>query len=149
LSGLVSGNILSQGNAVIKIDFDRKISAVDPNIYSAFVEPIRTVVYGTIYDPSSPLADVTAVLNEADKVLVVNVVNRHETNAIPTNITMQTGTFTGTAMVSELNGKDLTARSTKTEPAVTVSTREVKFTGNNLNYSFAAHSLNRIEIPIK
>jgi len=57
LSGLISGNLLAQNPAVIKIDFDRTISAVDPNIYSAFVEPIRTVVYGTIYDPASPLAD--------------------------------------------------------------------------------------------
>lgn len=57
LSGLISGNLLSQEPAAIKIDFDRKISAIDPNIYSAFVEPIRTVVYGTIYDPSSSLAD--------------------------------------------------------------------------------------------
>ena len=57
LSGLFYGNIMSQEPAVIKIDFDRKISAIDPNIYSAFVEPIRTVVYGTIYDPASPLSD--------------------------------------------------------------------------------------------
>jgi len=56
-SGILSGNLLAQNPAVIKIDFDRTISPVDPNIYSAFVEPIRTVVYGTIYDPSSPLAD--------------------------------------------------------------------------------------------
>jgi alpha-N-arabinofuranosidase len=96
-----------------------------------------------------PYLDVTAVLNEAARVLVVNVVNRHETNAIATNITIQTGTFTGIAKVSELNGKNLTTRSTKTEPAVTVSTREVKFTGNNINYSFPAHSLTQIEIPVK
>jgi len=96
-----------------------------------------------------PYLDVTAVLNEAAKVLVVNVVNRHETNAIQTNITLQTGTFTGTAKVSELNGKNLTARSTKTEPAVTVSTKEVKFTGNSINYSFGAHSLTQIEIPVR
>ena len=30
-----------------------------------------------------PYLDVTAVLNDSAKVLVVNVVNRHETNAIP------------------------------------------------------------------
>ena len=57
LSGLMSGNLMSQQPAVIKIDFDRKIGEVDPNIYGAFVEPIRTVVYGSIYDPKSPLAD--------------------------------------------------------------------------------------------
>jgi alpha-N-arabinofuranosidase len=96
-----------------------------------------------------PYLDVTAVLNETGKVLVVNVVNRHETNAIPANITIQTGTFTGTAKVSELNGKNLTARSTKTEPAVTVSTKEIKFTGNSINYSFGAHSLTQIEIPVR
>jgi alpha-N-arabinofuranosidase len=96
-----------------------------------------------------PYLDVTAVLNEAGKVLVINVINRHETNAIPANITIQTGALTGTARVSELNGKDLTARSTKAEPAVTISTREVKFTGNIINYSFAAHSLTQIEIPVK
>jgi hypothetical protein len=37
-----------QESAVIKID---------PNIYGAFVEPKYTVVYGSIYYPSSPLAD--------------------------------------------------------------------------------------------
>jgi len=49
--------LLSQETAVIKIDFDRKIGAVDRNINGAFVEPIHTVVYGSIYYPSSPLAD--------------------------------------------------------------------------------------------
>ena len=52
-----SGIMSAQVPAVIKIDFDRTIDLVDPNIYSAFVEPIRTVVYGNIYDPESPFAD--------------------------------------------------------------------------------------------
>src|ERR1051325_7053493 len=60
LAGLMTGNLRSQPaqqTAIIKIDLDRQIGKVDPNIYGAFVEPIRTVVYGTIYDPKSPLAD--------------------------------------------------------------------------------------------
>ncbi len=57
LCGLMAANIRAQSSAVIKIDLDRKISKIDPNIYGAFVEPIRTVVYGSIYDPKSPLAD--------------------------------------------------------------------------------------------
>ncbi len=57
LSCLVSGKLLSQSNAVIKVDFDRKVGIIDPNIYGAFVEPIRNVVYGSIYDPASPFAD--------------------------------------------------------------------------------------------
>jgi alpha-N-arabinofuranosidase len=62
---------------------------------------------------------------------------------------MQTGDFTGTASVTELNGKSLTARSTKTEPAVTVSSKEIKFKGNMVNYSFPAHSFTQLQIPVK
>jgi len=54
---LFAGKLSAQESAVIKIDFDRKIDQVDPNIYSAFVEPIHTVVYGSIYDPESPFSD--------------------------------------------------------------------------------------------
>ena len=56
-SNLIAGKITAGQTAVIKVDLDRKIGKVDPNIYGAFVEPIRTVVYGSIYDPKSPLAD--------------------------------------------------------------------------------------------
>lgn len=57
LSGLIAGNLRADQTAVIKVDLNRKISEVDPKIYGGFLEPIRTVVYGTIYDPKSPLAD--------------------------------------------------------------------------------------------
>jgi len=57
LSGVTTGNLRAQQPAVIKIDLDRRIGEVDPKIYGAFVEPIRSVVYGTIYDPRSSLAD--------------------------------------------------------------------------------------------
>jgi alpha-L-arabinofuranosidase len=58
--------------AKIKIDTDRKIAEIDPKIYGVFMEPIHfsgrrmglpdtanfNTLYGTLYDPSSPLADV-------------------------------------------------------------------------------------------
>ncbi|WP_431210033.1 alpha-L-arabinofuranosidase C-terminal domain-containing protein [Puia sp. P3] len=57
--------------ATIKIDVDRVISDIDPNIYGVFMEPIHfngrrmglpdsvefNTLYGTLYDPKSPLAD--------------------------------------------------------------------------------------------
>jgi alpha-L-arabinofuranosidase len=57
--------------AKIKIDIDRTISEIDPKIYGVFMEPIQfsgkrmglpdsvrfNTLYGTLYDPSSPLAD--------------------------------------------------------------------------------------------
>ncbi|MGQ9619384.1 MAG: alpha-L-arabinofuranosidase C-terminal domain-containing protein [Bacteroidales bacterium] len=96
-----------------------------------------------------PYLDVSAVLNETKKNLIVNVINRHETNDVPANIILQTGDFTGVATARELNGKSLTARSTKTEPAVNITSKEVKFKGNIINYSFPAHSLTQLEIPVK
>jgi alpha-N-arabinofuranosidase len=96
-----------------------------------------------------PYLDVTAVLNDSTKVLVVNVINKHETKVIPADIVLQTGAFTGSAKVNEVNGKTITSSNTKTEEAVSISTKEVKFKGNTINYSFPAHSLTQLEIPIK
>jgi alpha-N-arabinofuranosidase len=59
--------------ATIKIDVDRVISDIDPKIYGVFMEPIHfngrrmglpdsvdfNTLYGTLYDPKSPLADET------------------------------------------------------------------------------------------
>src|SRR4030095_9349880 len=62
--------IFSQ-TAKIKIDIDRVIDEIDPKIYGVFMEPIHfsgrrlglpdtshfNTMYGTLYDPSSALAD--------------------------------------------------------------------------------------------
>ena len=96
-----------------------------------------------------PYLDVTAVLNESAKALVVNVVNRHETKAISTEIVLQTGDFTGNAKISEVNGNEVTSRNTKTEQAVSITVREIKFKGNSIHYSFPAHSYTQFDIPVK
>ncbi|HKZ38754.1 MAG TPA: hypothetical protein VJ184_13930, partial [Chryseolinea sp.] len=63
--------LLSAQTAKIKIDIDRTIGEIDPKIYGVFMEPIQfsgrrmglpdsvkfNTLYGTLYDPSSPLAD--------------------------------------------------------------------------------------------
>ena len=63
--------VLFSQNATIKIDIERTIADVDPRIYGVFMEPIHfngrrlglpdsvdfNTLYGTLYDPSSPLAD--------------------------------------------------------------------------------------------
>jgi alpha-N-arabinofuranosidase len=64
LMNLISGTLLSQDPAVIKIDFDRTIGEIDPKIYGGFLEPIRTVVYGRLYDPGSPFADENGFRND-------------------------------------------------------------------------------------
>ena len=96
-----------------------------------------------------PYLDVTAVLNDATKTLVVNVVNRSETNAITSDIALQSGEFTGSATVKEVNGVSVTAANTKTDEAVSIATKQIQFTGNNIKYSFPAHSFTQMLIPVK
>ena len=79
-----------------------------------------------------PYLDVTAVLNDSAKILVINVVNRHEANAITADVVLQHGDFAGSAKVNEVNGKlpasgDLRAQ----EPVNTVAS-DIKFKGNTI-----------------
>ena len=79
----------------------------------------------------------------------VNVVNRSETNAITTDIVLQSGEFTGNATVKEVNGESVTATNTKTNEAVSIATKEIQFSGHNIKYGFPAHSFTQMLIPVK
>ena len=96
-----------------------------------------------------PYLDVTAVLNKEDNVLVINVVNRSETDAIQTNIELQSGEYTGNAKVNEIYAESLTARNTATEENVSTKTTDIKFKDNVISHSFPAHSLTQFEIALK
>lgn len=108
-----------------------------------------------------PYLDVTAVLNDSAKLLVINVVNRHEKNDIPTDIVLQSGEFSGSAKVNEVNGKILESTAPRPseapraigapnpEEAVISVTKDIKFKGNTINYSFPAHSLTQFQILVK
>jgi alpha-N-arabinofuranosidase len=43
--------------ALVKIDLDRRLGAVDPKVYGMFIEHLGRCIYGGIYEPGSPLAD--------------------------------------------------------------------------------------------
>jgi alpha-L-arabinofuranosidase len=96
-----------------------------------------------------PYLDVTAVLNDSTKTLVVNVVNRHETAALAGDIVLQGGEFTGHATVKEVNAESVTATNTKTKEAIAIATTETTFTGGKLSYKFPAHSFTQILVALK
>ncbi len=96
-----------------------------------------------------PYLDVTAVLNNDTKNLVVNVVNRSETNAMSADIMLQSGEFTGSATVKEINAESVTSTNTRTNEAVAITTKEIQFGGHDVNYSFPAHSFTQMLIPVK
>ena len=96
-----------------------------------------------------PLLDVTAVLNEASGKLVVNVVNRSETEAIPASVELQSGAFTGKGQVHLITADALDATNTATEEKVRIATSEFAFTGNRISHTFPAHSLTQLEIALQ
>ncbi len=96
-----------------------------------------------------PYLDVTAVWNAAGKTLVVNVVNRHETDAQTSNIILQSGEFTGGATLKEINAASVTATNTRTNEAVAITSKDIQFQGNKIEYSFPAHSFTQMLIPVK
>jgi alpha-N-arabinofuranosidase len=96
-----------------------------------------------------PYLDVTAVLNDSVKALVVNVVNRNETTAMASDVVLQGGEFTGSATIKEINAPSVTSTNTRTNEAVAITTKEIKFQGTKINYSFPAHSFTQMVIPVK
>jgi alpha-N-arabinofuranosidase len=96
-----------------------------------------------------PYLDVTAVLNDTRKTVVINVVNRSENTAITTDILLQSGEFAGTSTIRQVNGDSVTAANTKTQEAVAIATKEMQFSGNKIRYSFPAHSFTQMLFPGK
>ncbi|NQU85875.1 MAG: alpha-L-arabinofuranosidase [Mariniphaga sp.] len=95
-----------------------------------------------------PYLDVTAVLNESAKKVIINVVNRHETEGIETNIDLQTGDYTGKATINLINAENIDARNTRMEQPIKIQSEQVSFNGSSIKHTFPAHSFTQIEVPI-
>jgi alpha-N-arabinofuranosidase len=96
-----------------------------------------------------PYLDVTAVLNDSAKTLVVNVVNRNESSAIVTDVLLQSGDYTGNATIKQVNGDSVTATNTRTQENVAITSKDIQFQGNKIDYSFPAHSFTQMLISLK
>ncbi|HTL55990.1 MAG TPA: alpha-L-arabinofuranosidase C-terminal domain-containing protein [Candidatus Limnocylindrales bacterium] len=96
-----------------------------------------------------PYLDVTAVLSDSGKTMVLNVVNRHEKNALTTDVVLQGGACTGSATLQVINAEAVDTNSTRTREAVAITTKEFQFQGNSISYSFPAHSFTQMLIPIQ
>ncbi len=109
----------------------------------------RCATYSNKVFKDIPYLDVTAVRNDASGTLVVNVVNRSETEAIAADIELQSGAFTGKARAHLVNAEALDATNTAKEEKVRIATSELAFTGNRLSHSFPAHSFTQLEIVLQ
>ena len=105
--------------------------------------------YSNVLFKEIPYLDVTASLNESAKEVVVNVINKHETKAITTDIVLQSGDYTGNAKANEINGETINSTNTKTKEDVKIVVKDIKFKGNTIRYSFPAHSITQFQIAVK
>ena len=97
-----------------------------------------------------PFLDVTSVYAEETKTVYINIVNRHNTKAIATDIISDTGEFAGKAEATVINCESLKDpfvfdKQKQYIPEI----KEINTTENRISYSFPAHSITQIKIGLK
>jgi alpha-N-arabinofuranosidase len=93
-----------------------------------------------------PFLDTSASFDNGD--LVVNVVNRHKEQAIPTDLELEDKQFSGSAQVTEVNGPDIKAENSFDSSPVKPLERSVTPQGRTLRYSFPPHSFTMIRAKV-
>ena len=89
-----------------------------------------------------PILDVSATLDNTGQQLALFVVNRSPDKAMETRIDLTTGRFSGNARVITVNGPDIKAENTFTEPD-NVQSKEhtLSVDGQSIVYEFEPHSV--------
>jgi alpha-L-arabinofuranosidase len=87
--------------------------------------------------------DVAATLNETEKLLTLHVVNRSETRALETRISLSdTATFCGPVQAHVVNGPNIRAENSFDHPdAVGVSRMDLQAERKEFTYQFEPHSV--------
>lgn len=94
--------------------------------------------------------DVSATLDEQRKSLSVYVVNRSQTDALETTITLDCGYFAGEVQAYVVNGPDIKAENSFDNPNhVGVSRAALTAERRQLNYKFEPHSVTALVCPLE
>src|SRR5579859_6120500 len=105
--------------------------------------------FGTEKYRGIPYLDVSAVYARANGVVYINVINRHQSNAIATDIEAVSGAFSGNAEASIVNSDNLQVPFSFDKQSQYVPASEpVKMNSNKLLYSFPPHSFTQIKVAI-
>jgi alpha-N-arabinofuranosidase len=99
--------------------------------------------YSTAKHDKVPYLDVSSAFDNGT--LVVNVVNRHPTDALGAAIELENKQFSGGFQVSEVNGPDIKAENTFGSSPVKTTARTVDASGSTLRYTFPAHSFSMLK----
>jgi alpha-N-arabinofuranosidase len=96
--------------------------------------------------PVVPYIDSSASLD--GNAVVVNIVNRHQTDALDVAIALEDKSFAGAATVAEVNGPDIKAMNDFGSSPVTAKTRQAAASGNSLTLRVAAHSYTQVRVML-
>jgi alpha-L-arabinofuranosidase len=80
--------------------------------------------------------------------LVLNVVNRHQDQAMDVTIAVEDRNFSGAISVSEVNGPDIKAENDFGKTLVSTKTRSASASGNGLTVSFPPHSYTQLKATL-
>jgi len=93
-----------------------------------------------------PYLDASAAFDAGS--LVVNVVNRHPSQPVETEIRLEDKQFSGPVAVSEVNGPDIKAENDFDKTLVKTVERSAAAEGNQLRYSFPPHSYTMLKAKL-
>jgi alpha-N-arabinofuranosidase len=79
---------------------------------------------------------------------VLNVVNRHKTQAIEVDIDLEDKQFSGPVAVSEVNGPDIKSENDFGKTTVKTEERTATADQRRLRYSFPAHSFTQLKVRL-
>ncbi|HEU5080335.1 MAG TPA: alpha-L-arabinofuranosidase C-terminal domain-containing protein [Opitutaceae bacterium] len=103
------------------------------------------------YYSKIPYLDVSSVFDNASKQVVINVVNRHKTDVIETDIFNSSGTFSGRAEVSQILSEDVDNKPYTFEQRENYAPKvsEMSASGASLHFAFPAHSFTQIIVHVE
>jgi alpha-N-arabinofuranosidase len=105
--------------------------------------------FGTEKYRGIPYLDVSTVYARESGAVYINVVNRHQTQAIAANIQAVSGNFSGKAEATVVNSDNLQEPFTFDRRSQYVPTSDaVKMNGSQLQYTFPPHSFTQIKVAI-
>jgi alpha-N-arabinofuranosidase len=93
-----------------------------------------------------PYIDASGAIDGKD--LVVNIVNRHQDQAIDVVVGLEDRSFAGAVSVCEVNGPDIKAQNDFGSSPVGARSSSVAASGNSLNHSFAPHSYTQLRVRL-
>jgi alpha-N-arabinofuranosidase len=120
------------------------LALVAGNSYGQALELyVESPTYSAKKHDKVPYLDVSSAYDNGT--LVVNVVNRHQTEDLSATLELEDKQFSGAFQSSEVNGPDIKAENTFGSSPVKVTKKSVDAAGNRMRYKFPAHSFTMLK----